>query len=179
MNENKNRVYLFDTTLRDGEQSPGVSLDIDEKLEIAHQLARLGVDAIEAGFPVASPGDFRAVKAIADEVKGPAIVALSRSVKADIDRSWEAIQNAAKPRIHVFLASSDLHLKYKLGITRAEMLRQAAEAVRYACSLCSEVEFSAEDASRTDIDFLIEVTETVIDAGASIVNLPESYSLQS
>lgn len=174
MNENKNRVYLFDTTLRDGEQSPGVSLDIDEKLEIAHQLARLGVDAIEAGFPVASPGDFRAVKAIADEVKGPAIVALSRSVKADIDRSWEAIQNAAKPRIHVFLASSDLHLKYKLGITRAEMLRQAAEAVHYACSLCSEVEFSAEDASRTDIDFLIEVTETVIDAGASIVNLPDT-----
>lgn len=170
----KNRIYLFDTTLRDGEQSPGVSLNADEKMEIAQQLARLGVDIIEAGFPVASPGDFAAVKKIAATVKGPVIAGLSRAVKSDIDRTWEALKGAESSRIHVFLATSDIHLKYKLKLSRAEVLTQAAEAVRYARTLCPDVEFSAEDASRSDVDFLARVVEAVIEAGAGVVNLPDT-----
>jgi len=171
---NGNRIYLFDTTLRDGEQSPGVSLNVEEKLEIAQQLARLGVDIIEAGFPIASPGDFAAVQAIARKVKGPVIAGLCRAVQGDIDRTWEAIREAENPRIHTFLATSDIHLRYKLQKTRQEVLEQAVEAVRYARKYCSNVEFSAEDASRSDVDFLAQVVEKVIDAGATVVNLPDT-----
>ncbi|HNX28047.1 MAG TPA: 2-isopropylmalate synthase [Syntrophomonadaceae bacterium] len=170
----KNRIYLFDTTLRDGEQSPGVSLNADEKVEIAQQLALLGVDIIEAGFPIASPGDFAAVKRIADMVKGPVIAGLCRAIKADIDRTWEAVKGAEKPRIHTFLATSDIHLKHKLQKSREEVLKQAVEAVRYAKSLCPDVEFSAEDASRSDPDYLAQIVTAVIDAGANVVNLPDT-----
>lgn len=171
---NQNRIYLFDTTLRDGEQSPGVSLNVDEKLEIAHQLARLGVDIIEAGFPVASPGDFTAVQAIARAVKGPVVAGLCRASREDIDRTWEAVKEAETPRIHTFLATSPIHLKYKLKKSREEMLVQAVEAVKYAKKFCQDVEFSAEDASRSDLDFLARVTESVIAAGATVVNLPDT-----
>lgn len=170
----KNRIYLFDTTLRDGEQSPGVSLNVEEKLEIAGQLARLGVDVIEAGFPVASPGDFEAVKAIASRIKGPVIAGLCRANRQDIDRTWEAVKNAESPRIHTFLATSPIHLKYKLRKSREEVLVQAVEAVRYAKRYCSDIEFSAEDASRSDLDFLARVVESVIEAGATVVNLPDT-----
>ncbi|HZK43920.1 MAG TPA: 2-isopropylmalate synthase [Syntrophomonadaceae bacterium] len=169
-----NRIYLFDTTLRDGEQSPGVNLNVDEKLEIAAQLARLGVDVIEAGFPIVSPGDFAAVKKIAENIKGPTIAALCRAKKADIDRAWEALRDAESARIHVFLATSDIHLKYKLQKSREEVLAQAVEMVKYAKRYCSDVEFSAEDASRSDLDFLALLIEKVIDAGATVVNLPDT-----
>lgn len=169
-----NRIYLFDTTLRDGEQSPGVSLNVEEKLEIAQQLARLGVDVIEAGFPIASPGDFAAVEAIARQVRGPIIAGLCRATRQDIDRTWEAIREAESPRIHTFLATSDIHLQYKLQKSREEVLSQAVEAVKYAKKYCSDVEFSAEDASRSDVDFLAQVIEKVIDAGATVVNLPDT-----
>lgn len=170
----KNRIYLFDTTLRDGEQSPGVSLNVDEKVEIAQQLALLGVDIIEAGFPIASPGDFAAVKKIADTVEGPVIAGLCRAVKKDIDRTWEAIKGAKRPRIHTFLASSDIHLQHKLMLSREEALNQAVEAVKYARSLSPDVEFSAEDASRSDLDYLVQLITAVIDAGANVVNLPDT-----
>lgn len=173
MIDNK-RIYLFDTTLRDGEQSPGVSLNTDEKLEIAQQLARLGVDIIEAGFPIASPGDFAAVKNIAEKVKGPVIAGLCRANRGDIDRTWEAVKGAENPRIHTFLATSDIHLLHKLKKSRAEVLIQAEEAVRYAKKYCSDVEFSAEDASRSDPEFLAQVVEKVINAGATTVNLPDT-----
>lgn len=169
-----NRIYLFDTTLRDGEQSPGVSLNVEEKLEIAQQLARLGVDIIEAGFPIASQGDFAAVANIAKNVKGPIIAGLCRASRGDIDRTWEAIKEAETPRIHTFLATSDIHLKYKLQKSREEVLVQAVEAVKYAKKYCDNVEFSAEDASRSDLDFLARLTEKVIEAGATVVNLPDT-----
>ncbi|MGI5879084.1 MAG: 2-isopropylmalate synthase [Syntrophomonadaceae bacterium] len=169
-----NRIYLFDTTLRDGEQSPGVSLNADEKLEIAQQLARLGVDIIEAGFPIASPGDFAAVKRIAEQVRGPVIAGLCRAVRTDIDRTWEALKDAESPRIHTFLATSDIHLKHKLQKTREEALQQAVDAVKHAKKYCSNVEFSAEDAFRSDMDYLVQVVEKVIDAGATVVNLPDT-----
>lgn len=170
----KNRIYLFDTTLRDGEQSPGVSLNVDEKLEIAQQLARLGVDIIEAGFPIASPGDFQAVKTIAQKVKGPVIAGLCRASRNDIHGCWEAIKYAERPRIHTFLATSDIHLKHKLQTSRENALQQAIDAVTYARSLCPDVEFSAEDASRSDREYLAQVTEAVIKAGAKVVNLPDT-----
>ena len=170
----QNRVVILDTTLRDGEQSPGASLDPREKLEIAHQLALLNVDVIEAGFPIASPGDFDAVQAIAREIKGPTIAGLARCRKADIDRCAEAIAPAAKSRIHVFLATSAIHRKYKLCKARSEILKQAVEHVRYARKLCEDVEFSPEDASRTEPDFLCEVVEAAIDAGAGTVNIPDT-----
>ncbi len=169
-----NRIFLFDTTLRDGEQSPGVSLNVEEKLEIAVQLARLGVDIIEAGFPVASPGDFTAVKTIAEKVRGPVIAGLTRASRRDIERTWEALKGAETPRIHTFLATSDIHLRYKLQKTREEALEMAVDAVRFARSLCSNVEFSAEDASRSDPEYLARVVEAVIDAGAIVVNLPDT-----
>ncbi len=169
-----NRVYLFDTTLRDGEQSPGVSLNVEEKLEIAHQLANLGVDVIEAGFPISSPGDFQAVKTIAQKVKGPTITGLCRATQMDIDRGWEALKYAESSRIHTFLATSDIHLRHKLQISREQALQQAVDAVRYARKYCPDVEFSAEDASRSDIDYLAQVIEAVIDAGATVVNLPDT-----
>ncbi len=168
------RIYLFDTTLRDGEQSPGVSLNVEEKLEIAGQLARLGVDVIEAGFPIASPGDFQAVTNIAKKVKGTTIAGLCRATRMDIDRGWEALQYAESPRIHTFLATSDIHLRHKLQISREQALQQAVDAVKYAKKYCSNVEFSAEDASRSDLDFLAQVVEAVIEAGAEVVNLPDT-----
>lgn len=170
----KNRIYLFDTTLRDGEQSPGVSLNVEEKLEIAYQLANLGVDVIEAGFPIASPGDFQAVRTIAQKVKGPIIAGLCRATRMDIDRGWDALKYAESPRIHTFLATSDIHLRHKLQISREAALEQAVEAVKYARRLCSDVEFSAEDAYRSDVDYLAQVIEAVIDAGAGVVNLPDT-----
>ncbi|MDN5347591.1 MAG: 2-isopropylmalate synthase [Clostridia bacterium] len=168
------RIYIFDTTLRDGEQSPGVSLNIQEKLEIAHQLARLGVDVIEAGFPIASPGDFEAVKAIAREVEGPVIAALARIDTRDIDRAWEAVQYSRKPRLHVFIATSDIHLKYKLRMSREEVLEAVRSGVAYAKKYCQDVEFSPEDASRSDVDFLCQVLTAAIDAGATVINIPDT-----
>ena len=168
------RITIFDTTLRDGEQSPGASMNIEEKLEVAKQLARLNVDVIEAGFPISSHGDFEAVKAVAQTIKGPAICGLCRATNADIDRAWEALQYAAKPVIHTFIATSDIHLEHKLKKTRAEVLDYAVAAVKRAKSYCEDVEFSAEDASRTDIDYLCQVVEAVIAAGATVVNIPDT-----
>src|SRR6266852_9829910 len=153
------RVLIFDTTLRDGEQSPGISLNKQEKLEIAHQLARLGVDVIEAGFPIASPGDFESVQAIAREVEGPVICGLARCNNHDIDRAWEAVKESAKPRIHVFLATSAIHREFKLNMAKEEIVRRAVEAVKRAKGYCDDIEFSPEDAARTELDFLAEVVE--------------------
>ncbi|WP_227764495.1 2-isopropylmalate synthase [Zhaonella formicivorans] len=168
------RVYIFDTTLRDGEQSPGVSLNIQEKLEIAQQLARLGVDVIEAGFPIASPGDFEAVKAVAQKIKGPTIAALARISEKDIDRAWEAVKYAEKPRIHTFIATSDIHMKYKLKMSREEVLEAITRGVRHAKQYTEDVEFSPEDGSRTDLDFMLKVVETAIAAGATVINIPDT-----
>ncbi|MFH0731385.1 MAG: 2-isopropylmalate synthase [Candidatus Omnitrophota bacterium] len=167
-------VTIFDTTLRDGEQSPGASLQKNEKLEIAYQLARLGVDVIEAGFPIASPDDLEAVKQIAKKVKGPVICALARSLKKDIDAAFEAVRFAKRGRIHVFLATSKIHMKYKLKKAEEEILKQAQDAVRYAKTLVDDVEFSPEDASRTEKEFLYKVVEAVINAGAKTVNIPDT-----
>src|ERR1700691_729004 len=168
------RITIFDTTLRDGEQSPGCSMNHQEKLRVAHQLDRLGIDVIEAGFPIASDGDFAAVKAIATVIRRPIIAGLARACRPDIERAWEALKDAARPRIHVFLATSDIHLKYKLRITREECLAQAREAVAFAKSLCDDVEFSPEDATRTDPEFLCQVLEAVIEAGATTLNIPDT-----
>jgi 2-isopropylmalate synthase len=168
------KIKIFDTTLRDGEQTPGVSLNIQEKLEIARQLARLGVDIIEAGFAISSPGDFMAVKTVAENVKGPVIASLSRAVEKDIDRAWEALQNAENPRIHTFIATSDIHMKYKLKMTEEQVLERAVAMVKYAKKYCSDVEFSAEDASRTRTEFLYRILEEVIKAGATVVNIPDT-----
>ncbi len=168
------RVTVFDTTLRDGEQSPGCSMNHQEKLRLAHQLDRLGVDVIEAGFPIASDGDFEAVKAIAEVIRRPIIAGLARACRPDIERAWEALKDAARPRIHVFLATSDIHLQYKLRITRDQCLAQARDAVRFAKSLCDDVEFSPEDATRTDTDFLCKVLEAVVEAGATTLNIPDT-----
>jgi 2-isopropylmalate synthase len=173
------RITLFDTTLRDGEQSPGCSMNVQEKLRLAQQLDRLGVDVIEGGFPIASDGDFEAVQGIAASVRRPIIAALARACFGDIDRAWQAVQRAARPRIHVFLATSDIHLKYKLRISREQCLEQAREAVRHAKARCSDIEFSPEDATRTDPGFLCQIVEAVIAAGATTVNIPDTvgYSM--
>ncbi|MFZ0288025.1 MAG: 2-isopropylmalate synthase [Candidatus Sulfotelmatobacter sp.] len=168
------RITVFDTTLRDGEQSPGCSMNHQEKLRLAHQLDRLGADVIEAGFPIASDGDFEAVKAIAGVIRRPVIAGLARACRPDIERAWEALKDAARPRIHVFLATSDIHLQYKLRITRDQCLAQARDAVRFAKSLCDDVEFSPEDATRTDSDFLCKVLEAVVEAGATTLNIPDT-----
>lgn len=170
----KNRIIIFDTTLRDGEQSPGASLNISDKLKIAKQLARLGVDVIEAGFPVASHGDFEAVKSIAKQVRGSSIAGLARATKKDIDVCWNAIKYAAKPRIHTFIATSDIHLKHKLKKTRQQVINDAVAAVKRAKSYTADVEFSAEDASRSDFDYLSRIIEAVIDAGATTINVPDT-----
>jgi 2-isopropylmalate synthase len=167
-------VAIFDTTLRDGEQSPGCSMKHAEKLSMARQLDRLGVDIIEAGFPIASEGDFEAVRAISKEIRRPIIAGLARATKDDIECAWRALSEAARPRIHTFLATSDIHLEHKLKITREEALHQAREAVRFAKSLCADVEFSPEDATRTDVDFLCAVVEAVIGAGAATINIPDT-----
>src|SRR6202043_3522703 len=168
------RITIFDTTLRDGEQSPGCSMNQQEKLRLAHQLDRLGVDVIEAGFPIASDGDFESVRAIASVVRRPIIAGLARACRPDIERAWEALRDAARPRIHVFLATSDIHLKYKLRIRPDQCVEQAREAIRFAKSLCDDVEFSPEDATRTDPDFLCRVLEAVVDAGATTLNIPDT-----
>jgi 2-isopropylmalate synthase len=168
------RVIVFDTTLRDGEQSPGCSMNHQEKLRLAHQLDRLGVDVIEAGFPIASDGDFEAVRAVASVIRRPIIAGLARACRPDIERAWEALKTAARPRIHVFLATSDIHLKHKLRMTREECLAQSRESVAFAKSLCDDVEFSPEDATRTDPEFLCQVLDAVIEAGATTLNIPDT-----
>ncbi len=172
--ESMEKIFIFDTTLRDGEQIPGACLNPREKLEIALQLERLQVDAIEAGFPISSPGDFEAVKTIAEKIKGPAIVALARAVPKDIEAAWGAIRKAARPRIHVFLPSSDIHIQKKFGTDRTKQLERGLEALKYAKSLCPEIEYSPEDASRTDPEYLVKVVEQVIAAGATVVNIPDT-----
>jgi 2-isopropylmalate synthase len=168
------RVIIFDTTLRDGEQSPGISLNAAEKLEIAQQLARLGVDVIEAGFPIASPGDFEAVQAIAREVHGPVIAGLARAHAADIERAAEAVRDAERPRIHTFISTSDIHIEHQLQSTRADVLGQARAAVAHARSLCEDVEFSPMDATRADVDFTAEVLQAALDEGATTINIPDT-----
>jgi len=168
------QVIIFDTTLRDGEQSPGCSMNLREKLRMARQLDHLRVDVIEAGFPIASEGDFEAVQAVAKQIRRPIIAALARTTREDITRAWEAVREAERPRIHTFLATSDIHLEYKLRITREEALKQARESVALARSFCEDVEFSPEDATRTDLDFLCAVVEAVIEAGATTVNIPDT-----
>ena len=168
------RVYVFDTTLRDGEQSPGATMNTEEKISMARQLEALGVDIIEAGFPAASPGDFAAVQAIARAVKNVQVAGLCRTLKGDIDRAWEAVKVAENPRIHTFIATSEIHMKHKLGKTREQVLEMTAAAVRHAASYTSNVEWSAEDASRSDWEFLARITELAIDCGATTVNIPDT-----
>lgn len=168
------RIIFFDTTLRDGEQSPGVSLDLKQKIEIGKALAELGIDVIEGGFPITSPGDFEAVKALAKEIKGPTIAALARANKKDIEVAWEALKEAEAPRIHTFIATSDIHLKYKLKKNKEEVLELAREAVKYALSFCPDVEFSAEDATRSDWEYLAKVVLEVVKAGAKTINIPDT-----
>jgi len=167
-------VHIFDTTLRDGEQSPGFSMHREEKLRLARQLEQLGVDVIEAGFPVASPGDLEAVRAVAGEIHGCRVAALARARQEDVDAALRALEPAAHPRLHIFLATSDLHLKHKLRIERREALEQVSRMVQFGVEHTEEVEFSAEDASRSDIDFLCEVVEAAAEAGATIINLPDT-----
>src|SRR5437660_2540995 len=169
-----NRVRIFDTTLRDGEQSPGISLNKQEKLEIAHQLARLGVDVIEAGFPITSPGDFESVQAIAREVQGPVICGLARTSKQDIEAAWNAVRDSERPRIHTFIATSDIHIERKLQTTREDVKGQARAAVAHARELCDDVEFSPEDGSRSDVQFMAEVIQLAIDEGATTINVPDT-----
>src|SRR3981081_4283478 len=175
MNEKSpDRVFIFDTTLRDGEQSPGFHLDANSKLRIARQLEKLGVDVIEAGFPISSPGDFEACRRIAREIRGATVTALARAVREDIDAVWGAIKEAETPQIHIVLSVSDVHIERKLGLTRKEVLKRGAEAVAYARSLCDNVQYSPEDAGRADIDYLIETVETMIAAGATVINIPDT-----
>jgi 2-isopropylmalate synthase len=168
------RITIFDTTLRDGEQSPGCSMNVQEKVRLGRQLDRLGVDVIEAGFPIASDGDFAAVQAVAAAVPRPRIAALARAARHDIERAAQALQSAIRPRIHVFLATSDIHLQHKLRISRQQCLEKAAESVRLARTFCDDVEFSPEDATRTDPEFLFQVLEAVIQAGATTLNIPDT-----
>ncbi|MBI5207299.1 MAG: 2-isopropylmalate synthase [Candidatus Firestonebacteria bacterium] len=168
------KIIFFDTTLRDGEQSPGASLNIEEKLKIAKQLAKLKVNIIEAGFPIASPGDFEAVKLIANEIKGPIICGLARATEKDIDKAYEALKDANNFRIHTFIATSDIHLKHKLKMSRDEVLDSAFKAVKHARKYTPDVEFSAEDAGRSDENFLHEVIKTAIKAGATTINIPDT-----
>ena len=168
------RIQIFDTTLRDGEQSPGISLSVEEKVEIAHQLARLKVDVIEAGFPITSEGDFESVSRIASEVKGPTIAGLARIHEQDIERAWEAVRWSQNPRIHTFVGTSDLHIEHQMRSNAEDILQRAGEAVRFAKSLCPNVEFSPMDATRTEIGYLAEVVAAAVEAGADVVNIPDT-----
>ncbi len=168
------RIIIFESTLRDGEQTPGAKLNAQEKLEIARQLARLNVDVIEAGFPISSPGDLRAVQQIAREIKGPVIAALARTVKEDIACAWDAVKDAQKPRLHVFLGASDIHMEKKFRKDPQTCLSEAVQAVKYARSLTSDVEYSLEDATRAREEYIYQVVEAVIDAGATVVNIPDT-----
>jgi 2-isopropylmalate synthase len=172
--EDPGRVLIFDTTLRDGEQSPGISLNTQEKLEIAQQLARLGVDVIEAGFPITSPGDFEAVQAIARTVDGPVIAGLARTHVADIDAAWNAVRDAERPRIHTFISTSDIHIRHQLQTTREDVLGQARAAVAHAKQYVDDVEFSPMDATRADLEFTAEVCQVAIDEGATTINIPDT-----
>ena len=177
----KDRIAIFDTTLRDGEQSPGCSMNLDEKLRMARQLEELGVDVIEAGFPIASEGDFAAAKAVATACRQVTVAALCRTAEMDVARAAEALLNAAHPRIHTFVATSDIHLEHKLRKTRKEVLEMTRTAVRMARSFAEEVEFSAEDATRSDVEYLCEVFAVAVDEGATILNIPDTvgYTLPS
>ena len=168
------RIKFFDTTLRDGEQSPGCSMNNKEKLLLAKQLEKLGVDIIEAGFAASSEGDFQSVQSIANEIKNSTVAVLARAVKGDIEKAWEAVKGATKPRIHTFIATSDIHMKYKLKMEPEEVINRAEEMVSYAASLCPEVEFSAEDATRSNPEFLAQLFDRVIQAGAKIINIPDT-----
>ena len=168
------KIRIFDTTLRDGEQSPGASMNLDEKIRLARQLERLNVDVIEAGFPSSSPGDFESVKRISQEIRGPQIAGLSRTTPGDIDRAWEALRYAQNPLLHIFIATSDIHLQHKLRKSREEVMEEAGRAVAYAKRFTGQVEFSAEDATRSDPDYLARVVQAAIDAGATIVNIPDT-----
>src|SRR3712207_2316145 len=170
----QDRVRIFDTTLRDGEQSPGISLNTQEKVEIAAQLARLGVDVIEAGFPITSPGDFEAVQAIAREVEGPVICGLARTAFQDIDAAWNSVRDSERPRIHTFIATSDIHIERKLRTTREDVKGQARAAVAHARQYTDDVEFSPEDGSRSDVEFMAEVIQIAIDEGATTINVPDT-----
>jgi len=172
--EDTERVLIFDTTLRDGEQSPGISLNTHEKLEIAQQLARLGVDVIEAGFPITSPGDFEAVQAISRTVEGPVIAGLARTHVADIDAAWNAVKDAARPRIHTFISTSDIHIRYQLQTTREDVKGQARAAVAHAKGYVDDVEFSPMDATRAEVEFTAEVCQIAIDEGATTINIPDT-----
>lgn len=169
----KNRIIIFDTTLRDGEQTPGVNLNLNEKLQIARQLEKLGVDVIEAGFPASSPGDFEAVRAVSQNV-GCSVAALCRCVPEDIEKGWDAVKYSAKPRLHVFIATSDIHMRYKLRMEPDQVLKNAVEGVTLAKSFCEDVEFSCEDASRSNPEFLYRILTAVIGAGATTVNIPDT-----
>src|ERR1700754_378478 len=169
-----NRVRVFDTTLRDGEQSPGISLNTQEKLEIAQQLARLGVDIVEAGFPIASPGDFEAVQAIAREVDGPVIAGLARTHVADIDAAYNAVKDAERPRIHTFISTSDIHIQYQLQTTREDVKGQARAAVAHAKQYTDDVEFSPMDATRSEVEFTAEVCQIAVEEGATAINVPDT-----
>jgi 2-isopropylmalate synthase len=168
------RLIIFDTTLRDGEQSPGASMNLAEKLEVALALRELGVDVLEAGFPIASTGDFEAVQAIARQVQGPIICGLARCNAEDIERAWDALRDAPRPRLHVFLATSPIHREHKLRMSREEVVRRVVEGVKRARDCCADVEFSAEDAARTELDYLTEVVECAIEAGATTINAPDT-----
>ncbi len=168
------KVYIFDTSLRDGEQSPGAALNIDEKIDVARQLAKLGVDIIEAGYPLSSPGDFEAVRRISEEIEGPTICGLARTTPQDIDRAWEALRKAKRPRIHVFISSSDIHMKYQLHQTREQVLEAATSMVARAKSYCDDIEFSPMDATRSDPKFVYKLLEATIAAGAKTVNIPDT-----
>jgi len=168
------KIYLFDSTLRDGEQTPGARLNYDEKVEVARQLARLNVDIIEAGFPVSSPGEMKAVKEISRQVKGPTICGLARAVKEDIDAAWEAIKEAEQSRLHVFLGASAIHMQHKFKKGPAQILEQAVDAVKYARRFTDDLEYSPEDASRADEEYLYRMIEAVIDAGATVINIPDT-----
>src|SRR5713226_6933626 len=168
------RVKIFDTTLRDGEQSPGCSMNLKEKVRLARKLQSLGVDIIEAGFPIASDGDFAAVKAVAAECRDVTVAALCRTAEADVRRAAEALRDASRPRIHTFVATSDIHLEYKLKKTRAEVLEMTRRAVRLARTFAEEIEFSAEDATRSDVNYLCDVFAAAVDEGATILNVPDT-----
>jgi 2-isopropylmalate synthase len=170
----QNKIRIFDTTLRDGEQSPGCSMDLDEKLLMAEKLQELGVDVVEAGFPIASEGDFAAVKAVAARCREVTVAALCRTAEQDVARAAEALAHAARPRIHTFCATSDIHLEHKLKKTRAEVVAMTRRAVRQARNYAADVEFSAEDATRSDINYLCEVLDAAVDAGASVLNVPDT-----
>jgi len=168
------KIYIFDTTLRDGEQTPGANLNVDEKLQIARHLELLNVDVIEAGFPIASRGDFEAVRAVAREIRGPQVAGLARAFEKDIDAAWEAVKEATNPRIHTFISTSDIHLKYQMKKSREEVLEMAVAAVKHAARYTANVEFSAMDASRSDLDYVARVFSACIDAGAKVLNFPDT-----